>query len=323
MKENFCANKCELDTPLPWMFVNKEHMIDGAPALTVESQCACRYGGIITIVPEPEEEVNIETEEVALAENMAEPDEVEVKELEKEKNKVRLSAGVGWLLETWPEEVYEEAKNKKLEELEEEQEVLLEELSEKYIEGYPTKYIEGIIKAYETHKIEDGIFVLDNGGKTIAYGHDVREREDFSDGLSLEDGLKLAIKDLDEKNAVVVNKVNELNRDYKYEIDINGFTENERMFLVDFVYNRGSGLVNREADSNGLRSSLAILIVAIAENDDERIRSVLMEEIYNLDLDGEKLDGLVLRRMDEYEMLRFGDYERDYDIERDYTQPKK
>lgn len=40
-----------------------------------------------------------------------------------------------------------------------------------------------------------------------------------------------------------------------------------------------------------------------------------MEEIYNLD--GEKLDGLVLRRMDEYEMLRFGDYERDY------TQPKK
>ena len=321
MKENFCANKCELDTPLPWMFVNKEHMIDGAPALTVESQCACRYGGIITIVPEPEEEVTIETEEVALAENMAEPDEVEVKELEKEENKVRLSAGVGWLLETWPEEVYEEAKNKKLEELEEEQEVLLEELSEKYIEGYPTKYIEGIIKAYETHKIEDGIFVLDNGGKTIAYGHDVREGEDFSDGLSLEDGLKLAIKDLDEKNAVVVNKVNELNRDYKYEIDINGFTENERMFLVDFVYNRGSGLVNREADSNGLRSSLAILIVAIAENDDERIRSVLMEEIYNLD--GEKLDGLVLRRMDEYEMLRFGDYERDYDIERDYTQPKK
>lgn len=88
VKENFGANKCELDTPLPWMFVNKEHMIDGAPALTVESQCACRYGGIITIVPEPEEEVTIETEEVALAENMAEPDEVEVKELEKEENKV-------------------------------------------------------------------------------------------------------------------------------------------------------------------------------------------------------------------------------------------
>lgn len=121
MKENFCANKCELDTPLPWMFVNKEHMIDGAPALTVESQCACRYGGIITIVPEPEEEVTIETEEVALAENMAEPEDVEVKELEKEENKVRLSAGVGWLLETWPEEVYEEAKNKMLAKTEEEQ----------------------------------------------------------------------------------------------------------------------------------------------------------------------------------------------------------
>lgn len=108
MKENFCANKCELDTPLPWMFVNKEHMIDGAPALTVESQCACRYGGIITIVPEPEEEVTIETEEVALAENMAEPEDVEVKELEKEENKVRLSAGVASILENWGTETIEE-----------------------------------------------------------------------------------------------------------------------------------------------------------------------------------------------------------------------
>lgn len=55
VKENFAVNKCELDTPLPWMFVNKEHMIDGAPALTVDSQCACRYGGIITIVQEDTE----------------------------------------------------------------------------------------------------------------------------------------------------------------------------------------------------------------------------------------------------------------------------
>lgn len=49
-KEHFGANKCKLDTPLPWMFGNMEHMIDGAPTLTVESQCACRYGGVIKIV---------------------------------------------------------------------------------------------------------------------------------------------------------------------------------------------------------------------------------------------------------------------------------
>lgn len=42
---------CNLDTPLPWMFTNGGHMVDGAPALTEESLCACRFGGIISIMP--------------------------------------------------------------------------------------------------------------------------------------------------------------------------------------------------------------------------------------------------------------------------------
>lgn len=54
-KEYLTFHKCELDTPLPWMFCNEEHMIDGAPALTMESQCPCRFGGVITIVPVVEE----------------------------------------------------------------------------------------------------------------------------------------------------------------------------------------------------------------------------------------------------------------------------
>jgi len=60
-KEYLMFNKCELDTPLPWVFTNKEHMVDGAPALTMESQCACRFGGVITIVPAPKEEAPEET----------------------------------------------------------------------------------------------------------------------------------------------------------------------------------------------------------------------------------------------------------------------
>ncbi len=52
VQEHLMFHKCELDTPLPWIFTSKDHMIDGAPALTMESQCACRYGGIITIVQE-------------------------------------------------------------------------------------------------------------------------------------------------------------------------------------------------------------------------------------------------------------------------------
>lgn len=56
------CHKCELDTPLPWIFCNDEHMINGAPALTMESQCACRYGGIIRIV---QEETEVEGSETA------------------------------------------------------------------------------------------------------------------------------------------------------------------------------------------------------------------------------------------------------------------
>ena len=52
-------HKCELDTPLPWIFTVTNDMIDGAPALTMESQCACRYGGIITIVPGEAENVGM------------------------------------------------------------------------------------------------------------------------------------------------------------------------------------------------------------------------------------------------------------------------
>lgn len=76
VKETFGIHKCELDTPIPWMFCNSEHMIDGAPALTEDSQCPCRYGGIIRIVKESgdsdisgqDDHVEIEkTETVAVA----------------------------------------------------------------------------------------------------------------------------------------------------------------------------------------------------------------------------------------------------------------
>lgn len=67
IKEHLMFNKCELDTPLPWIFTSEDHMIDGAPALTLESQCPCRYGGIITIV--------LQAEEVTEAEELTEEKE--------------------------------------------------------------------------------------------------------------------------------------------------------------------------------------------------------------------------------------------------------
>ena len=45
--------KCKPNTPNPWEFVNEKSIVDGAPALMIESKLACRYGGIISIVYEP------------------------------------------------------------------------------------------------------------------------------------------------------------------------------------------------------------------------------------------------------------------------------
>ena len=192
-----------------------------------------------------------------------------------------------------------------------------------YIGRYPKEYIDGIIKAYESHKMVNGRFVLDNGGKTIGYGHDLLPGEDFSNGLSEKEALDLLIKDLDSKYDTTNMYVNTLNSRFGYNINIDNFEENEILFLVDFAFNRGPGLVQRaELKAAGEPfSSLAILITAVSEKDDNKIQKILMEETENTK--GVYYEGLKLRRMDEYEILKFGDFERDYDVKRDYTKPKK
>lgn len=43
--------KCKPNTPKPWIDTNEDCILEGAPALTMDSQLACRYGGKITFVP--------------------------------------------------------------------------------------------------------------------------------------------------------------------------------------------------------------------------------------------------------------------------------
>lgn len=43
--------KCTPKTDKVWKLPNEKHLIDGAPALTMDSCLTCRYGGIITLVP--------------------------------------------------------------------------------------------------------------------------------------------------------------------------------------------------------------------------------------------------------------------------------
>lgn len=44
--------QCRPNIPQPWVNVNEDCLLEGAPALTMNSQLACRYGGIITFVNE-------------------------------------------------------------------------------------------------------------------------------------------------------------------------------------------------------------------------------------------------------------------------------
>ncbi len=50
--KNLAGVKCEPMTIVPWINVDKDYLIDGAPALTVESELPCYYGGVIKIVLE-------------------------------------------------------------------------------------------------------------------------------------------------------------------------------------------------------------------------------------------------------------------------------
>ncbi len=335
LQECFASNKCQLDTPLPWRFCNEEHMIDGAPALTVGSVCPCKFGGIISIIetPEPEGEAEIGSESVEQATAAVSKKTVSV-------SMAPVFAGM-----EVPVEILKEDSNKK----EISQKALKEgvqaalELGSKIIEksdlvkanldsdvfDFPTEYIE-FLKSYEEHKIENGRYVLDNNGKTIALGHDVLPGEDFSQGLSIKEGELLAIQDLNKKYIRVKQKIDELN-ELKYNIDKNGFTRREMLFFIDFEYNRGDGLVKRQIDEEkqknnpepygNLKTSIAILIAAVANKDYKKVDEVLMEEVKNRH--GKYLPGLEKRRMDEYELLLFGDYKKDDDITRDYKTKKK
>lgn len=53
---------CEPLTPFPWVQVDENYYIDGAPALTVNSVLHCAYGGEITITLEAEEKAEESSE---------------------------------------------------------------------------------------------------------------------------------------------------------------------------------------------------------------------------------------------------------------------
>jgi len=89
--------------------------------------------------------------------------------------------------------------------------------------------------------------------------------------------------------------------------------------LVDFSFNRGQGLADEDPATN--LTSLAGLVVAISNNDDDKVYEILMREIYNTK--DEEYLGLERRRLDEYEMYLIGDYKRTDDVGRDIKWEKK
>ena len=55
--------KCDPMTLTPWLLVDEDYFVGGAPALTIESKLACYYGGIITVEAELENEKNADSTE--------------------------------------------------------------------------------------------------------------------------------------------------------------------------------------------------------------------------------------------------------------------
>ncbi len=50
-KMGILTYKCKPKTPQPWINANNDCILEGAPALTMNSRLACRYGGEISFVP--------------------------------------------------------------------------------------------------------------------------------------------------------------------------------------------------------------------------------------------------------------------------------
>lgn len=352
-QEYLTVNKCQLDTPLPWRFCNEEHMIDGAPALTMDSVCPCKFGGIISIVDMTETEPKMAMDALergavgAAIISAAVPSKKTVSVMnEPAFAEIEMETGT---LDKVPDNGNTVRKTQKMakprKKYDKSDDTKKVDKTSK-IDGtrdtfdYPQEYM-NFLKAYEKHKIVNGRYVLDNGGRTIGLGHDVLPGEDFSQGLSMEEGELLAIEDLNKKYRRIKEKIEQINSGGygNFSIDINNFTEQEMLFFIDFAYNRGDGLIKHaeireerekqrdeqrkrgekveEPDKyESLNSSIAILIAAVADKNYEKVDEVLMMEVNNIN--DKYLPGLEKRRQDEYELLMFGDYERDEDIARKY-----
>lgn len=64
-RANGFPQKCAPILPVPWIMVNKTHLIEGAPALTMDSLLPCFNGGVISITslpPTPEDSVEERTD---------------------------------------------------------------------------------------------------------------------------------------------------------------------------------------------------------------------------------------------------------------------
>lgn len=69
--------KCDPMTLTPWLLVDEDYFVGGAPALTIESKLACYYGGIITIEAELKDDKKSESTE----EEEEQPEDKDAREL--------------------------------------------------------------------------------------------------------------------------------------------------------------------------------------------------------------------------------------------------
>lgn len=72
--------KCEPMTIVPWIKIDEDYLIDGAPALTLESELPCYYGGVIKIVLEKADDNEDEQDGADESEEQEAEEERDIKE---------------------------------------------------------------------------------------------------------------------------------------------------------------------------------------------------------------------------------------------------
>ncbi|NEW04695.1 glycoside hydrolase family protein [Paenibacillus sp. SYP-B3998] len=136
----------------------------------------------------------------------------------------------------------------------------------------------------------------DNKNRTIGYGHAILKGEDFGEKTE-EEARELLLRDLQSRIETVSNWAN------KYNVQLN---QQQFDALVSFVFNAGPKvLIDKDADVGK--------IIKSGDYTSEKLKEAFLDVVKVSTTEGKiNSAGLFRRRMDEWQIFSFGEYNRDF-----------